>query len=92
MVKGLAAHRMSDKHDLSYIPRTFDRESTLMAMLFRVRRDERRAWVVLIEDQLYGEYLGRDQAILDAIEAVKDARAIGGEAEVWDEAKTLRLY
>ena len=63
-----------------------------MAMLFRVRRDERRAWVVLIEDQLYGEYLGRDQAILDAIEAVKDARAIGGEAEVWDEAKTLRLY
>ena len=56
-------------------------------------RDEQEArWIVLVEDQFYGEYLGRDQAILDAIEAVKDARAIGGEAEVWDKAKTLRLY
>ena len=59
---------------------------------FQVRRDERRAWVVLVEDQLYGEYLCRDQAVADAIDAVKDARATGGEAEVWDEAKALRLY
>ena len=51
--------------------------------------DER---VVLVEDRLYGEYLGKDQAVLDAIEAVNDARAAGGEAEVWDEAKSLRLY
>ena len=63
-----------------------------MAMLFRVRRDERRAWVVLVDDQLYGEYLGRDQAVADAIEAVNDARDAGGDAEVWDEAKSLRLY
>jgi len=63
-----------------------------MAMRFRVRRDERRAWTVLIEDQLYGEYLGKDQAVRDAIEAVNDARAAGSEAEVWDEAKALRLY
>ena len=59
---------------------------------FRVHRDERRAWVVLVEDQPYGEYLGRDQAVADAIEAVNEARAAGGEAEVWDEAKALRLY
>jgi hypothetical protein len=72
--------------------RTFNPESTFMAMLFRVRRDERRAWVVLIEDQVYGEYLGKDQAVLDAIDAVKDTRAAGGEAEVWDETTTLRLY
>ena len=63
-----------------------------MAMLFRVRRDERRAWIVLIEDQLYGEYLCKDQAVLDAIDAVDDARATGNEAEVWDEAKSVRLY
>ena len=63
-----------------------------MTMLFRVRRDERRAWIVLVEDQLYGEYLGKDQAVADAIDAVNDARAAGGEAEVWDEAKALRLY
>ena len=59
---------------------------------FQVRRDERRAWVVLVGDQLYGEYLGKDQAVADAIDAVKDARVSGGEAEVWDEAKGLRLY
>jgi hypothetical protein len=65
---------------------------TFMTMLFRVRRDERRAWVVLVENQLYGEYLGKDQAVTDAIEAVNDARVTGCEAEVWDEANTLRLY
>ena len=63
-----------------------------MAMLFRVRRDERRAWVVLVKNQVYGEYLGKEQAVADAIEAVNDARATGGEAEVWDDAKRLRLY
>jgi hypothetical protein len=59
---------------------------------FRIRRDELRAWVVLVEDQLYGEYLGKDQAVADAIDAVNDARAAGGEAEVWDEARSRRLY
>lgn len=63
-----------------------------MTMLFRVCRDERQAWIVLVGDQLYGEYLSKDQAVLDAIEAVRDARGGGGEAEVWDEAKNLRLY
>ena len=59
---------------------------------FQVRRDERRAWIVLVEDQLYGEYLGKDQAVADAIDAVNDTRAAGGEAEVWDEAKAPRPY
>ena len=64
-----------------------------MAMLFRVHRDERQArWVVLVEDQLYGEYLDKEEAVLDAIEAATDARASGNEAEVWDQAQTLRLY
>ena len=62
-----------------------------MSMLFRVCRDGRQAqWVVLVEDRLYGEYLDKDNAVLDAIEAVNDARATGSEAEVWDQA--LRLY
>ena len=62
-----------------------------MATLFRVYRDERQArWVVLVEDQLYGEYLDKEEAILDAVEAAQEACAAGGEAEVWDAA--LRLY
>jgi hypothetical protein len=48
--------------------------------------------MVLVDDRLYGEYLARDYAVLDAIDAVNDARTAGGEAEVWDKAKTLRLY
>jgi hypothetical protein len=63
-----------------------------MAMLFRVCRDERQRWTVLVQDRLYGEYLGKDEAVADAIDAVNDARATGGEAEVWNEMTTLRLY
>ena len=47
---------------------------------------------MLVEDQVYGEYLGKDEAVAEAIEAVNDARAIGREAEVWDEVSALRLY
>jgi len=62
-------------------------------MLFRVHRDERQSrWVVLVEDQVYGEYLDKEEAVLDAIEAATDARASGNEAEVWDESQAFRLY
>ena len=62
-----------------------------MPVLFRVCRDGQHAsWVVLVEDRLYGEYLDKEEAILDAVEAAQEACAAGGEAEVWDAA--LRLY
>lgn len=64
-----------------------------MPMLFRVCRDGRQArWVVLVEDRFYGEYLDKDGAVLDAIEATMDARATGNKAEVWDQSRALRLY
>jgi hypothetical protein len=60
-------------------------------MLFRVCRDERRQrWIVLVEDRRYGEYLDKEEAVLDAIDAAQEARAAGGDAEVWDAA--LRVY
>ena len=60
-------------------------------MFFRVCRDEREGrWIVLVGDQRYGEYRDKEEAVLDAIEAAQEARATGGEAEVWDAA--LRLY
>ena len=50
-------------------------EGTHMSMLFRVCRDERQSrWMVLVEDRLYGEYLGKDEAVADAIGAVNDTR------------------
>jgi hypothetical protein len=38
----------------------------------------------------YGEYLDKEEAILDSTEAAHEARATGTEAEVWDAAS--RLY
>ena len=64
-----------------------------MTMLFRLCRDERQVrWMVLVEDQRYGEYLDKEEAVLDAIEAASDARACGNEAGVWDQTQTSRLY
>ena len=45
---------------------------------------------MLVEDRLYGEYLDKEEAILDSIDAAHEARATGTEAEVWDAAS--RLY
>jgi hypothetical protein len=62
-----------------------------MPMLFRIFRDEREGrWIVLVGDQRYGEYLDKEEAVLDAIDAAQEARAAGDNAEVWDAA--LRLY
>ena len=64
-----------------------------MAMLFRVcRKGSPARWMVLLEGQLYGEYTDQNQALLDAIEAAKDAREVGQEAEVWDQARAARVY
>jgi hypothetical protein len=62
-----------------------------MPMLFRIFRDEREGrWIVLVGDQRYGEYLDKEEAVLDAIDAAQEARAAGGDAEVWDAAS--RVY
>ena len=39
-----------------------------MPLLFRIYRDEQQElWIVLMADQLYGEYLDKVRAVLDAI-------------------------
>lgn len=61
-------------------------------MLFRVCRNGLLTrWVVLAEGQVYGEYMDKPQAALDAIEAAKDAREIGQESEVWDQEGAKRV-
>ena len=47
-------------------------------------------WAVLIEGQPYGEYLDKGEAVMDAIEAAREAREAGRIAEVWEGA--VRLY
>jgi hypothetical protein len=64
-----------------------------MKILFWICRDEEQErWLVLIEDQVYGEYLDEETAVLDAIDLANDARVIGNTAEVWHRSKTSRLY
>ena len=58
-----------------------------MPMLFHVCRQGSPArWTVLLEGQLYGEYLDKDQAVIDAVEAAREAQDGGRTAEVWEGA------
>ena len=60
-------------------------------MLFRVCRKRSPAkWMVLVEGQPYGEYLDQQQALMDAIEAAREACEAGTTAEVWEGA--VRVY
>jgi hypothetical protein len=45
---------------------------------------------VLVGEQVYGEYLDKDQAVADAVEAAMDAQLAGQTAEVWEGA--LRVF
>jgi hypothetical protein len=61
------------------------------AMLFRIcHKGSPAKWTVLVDGQHYGEYLDKEEAISDAIEAAKDAHDCGQAAEVWEDA--ARVY
>jgi hypothetical protein len=40
-------------------------------------------WVVRLGGALYGSYLDREQAVLDAVDAAREAQQCGREAQVW---------
>ncbi|HWD59570.1 MAG TPA: hypothetical protein VG308_14890 [Stellaceae bacterium] len=40
-------------------------------------------WVVRVDNTTYGAYLDKEQALLDAVEAARDARQTGREAQVF---------
>jgi hypothetical protein len=56
----------------------------MSVMEFRVcRRGRQPRWVVTLGDAVYGAYLDQEQALLDAVDAARDAIQRGGEAQVW---------
>ncbi len=64
-------------------------------MEFQVCRRGREArWVVTLGNSVYGAYLDKEQALLDAVDAARDALAAGHEAEVWlkDRAPPARVF
>lgn len=67
--------------------------STKMPIQFWICRCEQnpRRWVVRRNEEIYGEYLDREQAKLDAMEAATDARQVGHAAEVWDRPTAARV-
>lgn len=58
-------------------------------MEFQVCRRGREArWVVTLGDAVYGAYLDKEQALLDAVDAARDALSAGHEAQVWVKERT----
>jgi hypothetical protein len=49
------------------------------------------AWIVRLGDEVYGSYLSREQALLDAVDAAGDAQQGGDDAQVRDEA-AVRVF
>lgn len=64
-------------------------------MEFQVCRQGRDArWVVRLGNVVYGSYLDKEQALLDAVDAARDALQTGREAQVWlrERADAARIF
>ena len=67
----------------------------MFAMQFQVcPRGRESRWVVRLGNSLYGAYLDKEQALLDAVDAAQDAVQAGYEAQVWitDRSTTARVF
>ena len=58
------------------------------------RRGREARWVVTLGNAIYGAYLDREQALLDAVDAARDALQSGDEAQVWitDRSTPARVF
>lgn len=58
------------------------------------RRGREARWVVTLGNSVYGAYLDREQALLDAVDAARDALQGGQEAQVWirDRSAQARVF
>ena len=70
-------------------------------MEFQVSRQARESrWVVMLGNSLdggnslYGTYVDKEQALLDAVDAARDAVQAGCAAQVWikDRSTTARVF
>jgi hypothetical protein len=67
----------------------------MSVMEFQVcRRGRESRWVVTLGNAVYGAYLDKEQALLDAVDAARDALAAGREAQVWvrDRTSAARVF
>ncbi len=60
--------------------------------VYQQGRDMR--WVVRLDNATYGAYLDKEQAMLDAVEAARDAQQAGREVRVFlgDRTEASRIF
>ena len=58
------------------------------------RRGREARWVVTLGNSIYGAYLDKEQALLDAVDAARDALQAGRVAQVWvrDRSAAARVF
>ncbi len=58
------------------------------------RQDGEARWIVRLGGAEYGSYLDKEQALLDALDAARDASDTGREAQVWvcESAQPARIF
>jgi hypothetical protein len=72
-----------------------EEHKSMGVMEFQVcRRGRESRWVVTLGNAVYGAYLDKEQALLDAVDAARDALQTGREAQVWvrDRATAARVF
>jgi hypothetical protein len=67
----------------------------MFAMRFEIcPRGHQAQWIVRLGKSFYGSYLSREQALLDAVDAARDAVQAGHDAQVWvkDRSTMARVF
>src|SRR5579864_7463915 len=56
-------------------------------------RDRDSRWIVRLDNAVYGAYLDKEQALLDAVDAARDVLQSGRKAQVWlrDHCSSARI-
>ena len=58
------------------------------------RRGRDARWIVRVGSSIYGAYLDKEQALLDAVDAARDTLQSGREAQVWvrEHSSAARIF
>ena len=66
-----------------------------MQAMFQVcQRGRALTWIVTLGDTIYGAYIDKEQALLDAVDAARDSLEAGCEAQVWirEQSNVSRVF
>jgi hypothetical protein len=66
----------------------------MIPMQFEICRGREARWIVTLGTSLYGVYVDREQALLDAVDAARDVTEAGGNAQVWirDQSTAAQVF